>query len=351
MTRWHFGVAALAVALGSGIAAQHGSDSRDMALLATTICRRGRAYQPTIHKQGDRYIAYIGHHGGRMMNPLTKQMEPNGTSIVDVTNPRSPRYLAHIPGEAGEGEGGGAQMTRVCNGSTLPRADRSKVYLLRSFGISGHEMWDVTTPEKPVKITTIVERAAQHPQERVGVRHRHRLPRLGRPGVAHAPHDEDLRPGQSRRAGVHPRLTASSDSSRVDRPGADRAARSDLPRSEGESRLLRARHGARGHRSDRRSRQAAERAEGADRSQPAVSADLARRPAARRGRAHRAAAARHDARRVREAEAAGQRAEADRARPWRPDSAARVAGAPRLPRGRQRDDRTRNASSRGRSSG
>ena len=22
------------------------------------------AYQPTIHKQGDRYIAYIGHHGG-----------------------------------------------------------------------------------------------------------------------------------------------------------------------------------------------------------------------------------------------------------------------------------------------
>ena len=47
-------------------------------------------------------------------------------------------------------------MARVCNGSTLPRADRSKVYLLRSFGNSGHEMWDVTTPEKPVKITTIV---------------------------------------------------------------------------------------------------------------------------------------------------------------------------------------------------
>lgn len=156
MTRWHFGVAALAVALGSGIAAQHGSDSRDMALLAHNDLQARSAYQPTIHKHGDRYIAYIGHHGGRMMNPQTKQMEPNGTSVVDVTNPRSPRYLVHIPGEPGEGEGGGAQMTRVCNGSTLPRADRNKVYLLRSYGNSGHEMWDVTTPEKPVKITTIV---------------------------------------------------------------------------------------------------------------------------------------------------------------------------------------------------
>ena len=24
------------------------------------------AYQPTIHKQGDRYIAYVGHHGGQL---------------------------------------------------------------------------------------------------------------------------------------------------------------------------------------------------------------------------------------------------------------------------------------------
>ena len=29
------------------------------------------AYQPTIRKQGDRWIAYVGHHGGRMVNPLT----------------------------------------------------------------------------------------------------------------------------------------------------------------------------------------------------------------------------------------------------------------------------------------
>ena len=57
-----------------------------------------------------------------MLNPLTGQVEPNGTSIVDVTDPRNPRYLTHIPGEAGEGEGGGAQMTRLCDGSALPRS-------------------------------------------------------------------------------------------------------------------------------------------------------------------------------------------------------------------------------------
>ena len=32
------------------------------------------------------------------MNPLTGQVEDNGTSIVDVTDPKHPRYLHHIPG-------------------------------------------------------------------------------------------------------------------------------------------------------------------------------------------------------------------------------------------------------------
>ena len=73
-------------------------------------------------------------------------MEDNGTSILDVTNPKQPKYLAHIPGAVGQAEAGGAQMVRVCDGSTLPRADRSKVYLLRSFGGLAHEIWDVSDP-------------------------------------------------------------------------------------------------------------------------------------------------------------------------------------------------------------
>ena len=156
-------VAAMVMALGAGIAAQHREESRDTALVGHNDLQARSAYQPTIHRQGDRYIAYVGHHGGTKLNPLTGRMETNGTSIVDVTNPRSPRYLAHIPGAEGEGEAGGAQMARVCNGSTLPRGDRTKVYLLRARGgrsaknTSGHEVWDVTTPEKPVRLTVVVE--------------------------------------------------------------------------------------------------------------------------------------------------------------------------------------------------
>src|SRR5207244_11579569 len=48
------------------------------------------AYQPLVHKQGDRWIAYIGHHGDEVANPLTGQREQNGTSILDVTNPKQP---------------------------------------------------------------------------------------------------------------------------------------------------------------------------------------------------------------------------------------------------------------------
>ena len=98
--------------------------------------------------------------------PLTGKEEPNGTSIVDVTDPKSPKYLAHIPGQPvggampnmpGMSESGGAQMVRVCSG--LPRADPNKFYLLRSFGNtagSGHEMWDVTDPAKPSRVSVIV---------------------------------------------------------------------------------------------------------------------------------------------------------------------------------------------------
>jgi hypothetical protein len=46
-------------------------------------------------------------------------------------------------------------MTRVCDGSALPRADKSKVYLLRAAGQHAHEIWDVTDPARPALITRI----------------------------------------------------------------------------------------------------------------------------------------------------------------------------------------------------
>jgi hypothetical protein len=111
------------------------------------------AYQPTIHKQGDRYIAYIGHHGasydGKPVNPISGTPEFNGTSIVDVTDAGQPKYLAHIPGAEGGPESGGAQMTRVCDGRSVPKGDANAVYLLRPFGRLAHEIWNVADPRQP----------------------------------------------------------------------------------------------------------------------------------------------------------------------------------------------------------
>ncbi len=133
------------------------AEANNMRLLGFHDLQNRSAYAPELHQQGGRWIAYIGHHGGKpKINPMTGIMETNGTSIVDVTDPRNPRYLVHIPGQEGGTESGGAQMTRLCNGSQLPKGDRNKVYMLRSFGTSAHEMWDVTNPEKPVMITVIV---------------------------------------------------------------------------------------------------------------------------------------------------------------------------------------------------
>ncbi len=116
------------------------------------------AYQPVIHKQGGRWIAYIGHHGGVSRNPLSGVEEPNGTSVLDVTDPKSPRYLAHIPGEPGKDEAGGAQMVRVCDGSELPKGDKTKVYLLRNYGDTAHQIWDVSDPARPALVSAVVDK-------------------------------------------------------------------------------------------------------------------------------------------------------------------------------------------------
>src|SRR5271166_5690510 len=67
--------------------AQSKPESKNMELLGYNDLQGRSAYQPTIHHQGNRWIAYIGHHGGTddipaPVNPLTSKAEPNGTSIV-----------------------------------------------------------------------------------------------------------------------------------------------------------------------------------------------------------------------------------------------------------------------------
>jgi hypothetical protein len=151
-------IAAPAVAQQQKIGAP--PEAMNMRLVGYHDLQARSAYQPTIQKQGNRYIAYIGHHGGtdqapQPMNKMTGKPEFNGTSILDVTDPANPKYLKHLSGQEGNYEAGGAQMVRVCAGATLPIGDPSRYYMLRAFGGQAHEIYDVSEPADPKLLTRI----------------------------------------------------------------------------------------------------------------------------------------------------------------------------------------------------
>ncbi len=137
----------------------HADEHQNMNLVGFNNLQARSAYQPTIQKQGNRYIAYVGHHGGSSVNTLNGQTENNGTSIVDVTDPAHPVYLYHLKGPSGEGEAGGAQMVRTCSGADLHKAnpvtDASKYFMLRATANS-HEVYDVTDPSNPHLVKVVV---------------------------------------------------------------------------------------------------------------------------------------------------------------------------------------------------
>jgi hypothetical protein len=159
-------VAVLALAFSAGGRDSDADDgaSRNMKFVGWNALQARSTYQPTLHKYADgRYFIFAGHHAyaapgegspaAANLPPLPKvNGEENGTSIVDVTNPRRPVYVKHLP--VPNGSGGGAQMVRVCDGNTLPVHD-GKVYMLRTYSNSAHEVWDVTNPASPVGVLTV----------------------------------------------------------------------------------------------------------------------------------------------------------------------------------------------------
>ena len=152
---------------GTGRVAQ---SSWNMELLGYDTLDGRSTYQPLVVRQGNRYIAYMAHHAGTGINRLNGKVENNGTSLLDVTDPRNPIYLSHIPGFAGSIDAGGNQMAHVCSGDVLPSNSRAEAkrkeghyYLLRSNGNSSglatptetQQIWDVTNPSAPTLLTTI----------------------------------------------------------------------------------------------------------------------------------------------------------------------------------------------------
>ncbi len=57
--------------LSAGAVMAQQAEQRNMRLVGYDDLQARSAYQPVIARQGDRWIAYIGHHGGQRPNPLT----------------------------------------------------------------------------------------------------------------------------------------------------------------------------------------------------------------------------------------------------------------------------------------
>ena len=80
----------------------HEEEGHNTRLVGMHDLQARSAYQPLPVEQDGRHILYVGHHAGEMLNPLTNEVEVNGTSILDVTDATSPVYLHHIPATGGD---------------------------------------------------------------------------------------------------------------------------------------------------------------------------------------------------------------------------------------------------------
>ncbi len=144
-------------------------DALNMKLLGHHDMQNRPIYQPTVHKYpsntGNGYaghtLLFAGLHNatggggctGSLPNPLKGGVcEPDGTLIVDVTNPSSPVLLEHLP--PANPANAMAQMVRVCDGKDHVLGQTGHVYMLRTDGAGGgngqHDVYDVTDPVNPV---------------------------------------------------------------------------------------------------------------------------------------------------------------------------------------------------------
>src|SRR5207247_1987792 len=135
------GFAALGVALAGQALAQNKAEKRNMELVGYHDLQGRSAYQPVIHKQGSRWIAYVGHHGDNVLNPLTGKKEDNGiaylvsgiegwrvrrmTQVYDLSDPAKPVFIRNF-GLPGQQAGSPGEAPADLHGpiSTGPKGNR-----------------------------------------------------------------------------------------------------------------------------------------------------------------------------------------------------------------------------------
>ena len=172
---------------GSALAASvsQSGEQKNMRRVGHTDLQGRPGYQPNVIQYPDgRFIAFAGTHSNIpvtrpgftfLPNPLNNNAdEPNGTMIIDVTDPTNPKETSHIPVPVA---GGQAQMARMCLGSDLTR------------GPKGQGLFDAQHPGKHrLRLRSLGRDRCQkagarvgaaqhslHAQALVGEQHRHRL--------------------------------------------------------------------------------------------------------------------------------------------------------------------------------
>jgi hypothetical protein len=179
---------ALAWSAGSVAGVSQSGEAKNMHRVGHVDLQGRDSYQPNVIVYPDgRTIAFAGTHNGSAPNPLNNNIvEPNGTMIIDVTDPASPKQTAHIPVPVA---GGQAQMARMCLGSDLTGdPTNTRVYLLRNIQgnaaqMSGYEVWDVTNINQGGPFLASALR---------GVRNTHKLWWECNTGIAYMPGSYDV---------------------------------------------------------------------------------------------------------------------------------------------------------------
>jgi len=95
---------------------------------------------------------YVGHHPGQHINPLTGENEFNGTTILDISDPKNPEILSHIS----------CDIRTNCRSVSVvdDYMGTGKDYLIRNFEnseVDKYEIWDITDKRNPVHVSDITE--------------------------------------------------------------------------------------------------------------------------------------------------------------------------------------------------
>ena len=181
------------------------------------------AYQPIIHKQGDRWIAYVGHHGGTAASTRS----PGSREQRHLHHRRHGSEAAEVPlAYSGRSRGRAKPAARRwCGYATAANCrarTRASSTCCARFGNTAHEIWDVTDPAKP----DARDRRCQRPRDThknwwecdTGIAYLV----SGASGLAHRRMTQIYDLSDPAQAGIHPQLRAAGPAAWLDRSGADR---------------------------------------------------------------------------------------------------------------------------------